>query len=96
MTLQIDPNFAAGYYNLGITLKAMGQFLEAITAYKQAIELNPSYAEAYQNLGVVLLKLGKVTEGLAAFRQAIALYQSHNLAGANRLRQSLQDMGFAV
>ncbi len=96
MTLQIDPNFAAGYYNLGITLKAMGRFSEAIAAYKQAIELNPNYAEAYQNLGVVLLKLGNVTEGLAAFRQAIALYQSHNLAQANRLRQSLQDMGFAV
>ncbi len=96
MTLQIDPNFAAGYYNLGITLKAIGQFSEAIAAYQQAIELNPNYAEAYQNLGVVLLKLGNVTEGLAAFRQAIALYQSHNLAQANRLRQSLQDMGFAV
>ena len=96
MTLQIDPNFAAGYYNLGITLKAMGRFSEAIAAYIQAIELNPNYAEAYQNLGVVLLKIGNVTEGLAAFRQAIALYQNHNLAQANRLRQSLQDIGFAV
>lgn len=96
MTLQIAPNFAAGYYNLGITLKAMGRFSEAIAAYIQAIELNPNYAEAYQNLGVVLLKIGNVTEGLAAFRQAIALYQNHNLAQANRLRQSLQDIGFAV
>lgn len=96
IALQADPNFAAGYYNLGITLKAMGMFSEAIAAYKQAIKLNPNYPEAYQNLGVVLLKLGNVTEGLAAFREAIALYQSYNLAQAEQLRQSLQDMGFAI
>lgn len=94
MALQIDPNFAAGYYNLGITLKAMGNFTDAIAAYKQAIKLNPNYAEAYQNLGVVLLKLGNVTEGIAAFKQAIALYQTQNSTEADRLRQSLQQMGF--
>lgn len=95
-TLQIDPNFAFGYYNYGITLKAIGRFTEAIAAYKQAIELNPNYAPAYQNLGVVLLKLGKITEGIAAFRQAIALYEIDNLALANRLRQSLQEIGHTV
>ncbi len=94
MTLQIDPNFAAGYYNLGITLKAMGLFTDAIAAYKQAIKLNPSYAQAYQNLGVVLLKVGNITESMAAFKSAIALYQSQNSTEANRLRQSLQEMGF--
>ena len=92
--LQIDPNFALGYYNLGITLKAMGQFIEAIAAYKRAIQLNPEYAQAYQNLGVVLLKLGQVRESLAAFQQAIALYESSNPTVARQLSQKLQEMGF--
>lgn len=95
-TLQIDPNFAYGYYNYGITLKAIGRFTEAIAAYKQAIRLNPNYAPAYQNLGVVLLKVGNITEGIAAFKQAIALYEIDNLALANRLRQSLQEIGHTV
>ena len=72
----------------------MGNFTDAIAAYKQAIKLNPNYAAAYQNLGVVLLKLGNVTEGIAAFKQAIALYQTQNSTEANRLQQSLQQMGF--
>lgn len=95
-TLQIDPNFAYGYYNYGITLKAIGRFTEAIAAYKQAIRLNPNYAPAYQNLGVVLLKVGNITEGIAAFKQAIALYETDNLALANKLRQSLQEIGHTV
>ncbi|MES1023047.1 tetratricopeptide repeat protein [Gloeocapsa sp. BRSZ] len=96
IALQIDPKFAAGYYNLGMTLKAMGLLNEAIAKYQQAIALNPKYAEAYQNLGVVLLKLGKLNDSLAAFKQAIALHEVQNPVEANRLRQGLAEMGFAV
>jgi len=92
--LQIDSNFAAGHYNLGITLKAMRRFQDAIASYLQAIQLNPNYAEAYQNLGVVLLKIGKVPESLAAFRQAISLYELNNPDEAKRLSQGLREMGF--
>lgn len=96
MVLQIDSDFAVGYYNLGLTLKVMGRFQEAIAAYEQAVRLNPNYAQAYQNLGVALLKFGNVTESLAAFRQAIALYESDNSEEAKRLRQGLTEMGFQV
>ena len=96
-TLKIDPSFAAGHNNLGMTLKALGQFEQAIASYQKAIQLNPDYADAYQSLGVVLLKLGKVPESLTAFRGAIALHEArNNPAEAQRLRQGLQEMGFAV
>lgn len=94
MALQIDPNFAAGHYNLGLTLKALGCFTDAIAAYQQAIVLTPTYAEAYQNLGVVLLKVGNVPDSLAAFGKAIALHEQQNPMAAERLRQGLQEMGF--
>ncbi len=96
MALQIDPNFAAGHYNLGMALKAQGYFQDAIAAYQQAIALNPNYAEAYQNLGVVLLKVGKLPESLAAFGRAIALHEQQNPIAAQSLRQGLQEMGFQV
>ncbi len=94
--LAIDPTFAAGHYNLGMSLKALGQMVEAIAHYQQAIALNPHYAEAYQNLGVVLLKLGRVPESLEMFEKAIALHKQQNSPEGDRLRQSLQQMGFRV
>jgi len=90
MALQIDPTFAAGHYNLGMTLKALGCLKDATAAYQQAIQLNPTYAEAYQNLGVVLLKLGHVPESLAAFGSAIALHEQQNPGETKRLRQGLK------
>lgn len=95
-TIQIDPTFATGHYNLGMVLKAQGDLLGAIVAYQQAIRLNPDYAEAHQNLGVVFLKMGRVAESLSAFQKAIALHQLNRPQEANRLRQALQDMGFQV
>jgi tetratricopeptide (TPR) repeat protein len=91
--LKIDPNFATGYYNLGVICKALNLFTEAINAYKTAIKLNPNYAEAYQNLGVVLLKVGNVQGSVTAFKNAILLHQQYNPAEAERLRQTLQEMG---
>ncbi|MBA2749558.1 MAG: tetratricopeptide repeat protein, partial [Tatlockia sp.] len=91
--IEIDPNFATGYYNLGLTLKAMGNLTAAIAAYQKAIAINPHYAEAYQNLGVVLLKAGLITDSLAAFNRAIALHEGQNPIAAKQLRQGLQDMG---
>ncbi len=91
--LKIDPNFAALHCNLGLTFKSMNLYPDAIASYQKAIQLNPSYAEAYQNLGVVLLKTGYVQESLTAFKTAIALHEQRNPQEAQRLRQSLQEMG---
>ena len=94
--LEIDPSFAVGYYNLGMTLKAQGNFTGAIAAYQQAIKLNRDYAFAYQNLGVVLLKIGNLPESMKAFKKAIALHESQNPPEAQRLRQGLRDAGLSL
>lgn len=94
--LAIDPNFAAGHYNLGTTLRAQGQITNAVTHYQEAIRLQPDHAEAHQNLGVALIKLGQVESGLASFGRAIALHSQSNPEQAERLRQGLKEMGFAI
>ncbi|MEB3280379.1 MAG: tetratricopeptide repeat protein [Lyngbya sp.] len=93
-TLQIDPNFGQGYYNLGMTLRAKGDYGGAIAAYQKAIQLDPNYAEAYQNLGVALLSAGKVLSGLEALKTAIALHEKSDPTEAQRLRQTLEQIGF--
>jgi tetratricopeptide (TPR) repeat protein len=95
-TLQIDPNFVQGHYNLGMTFRAMGEYPQAIAAYQKAILLDPNYAEAYQNLGVALLSAGKVLSGLEALKTAIALHEKSDPSEAKRLRQTLQQMGFKL
>ncbi|MEC4819935.1 MAG: tetratricopeptide repeat protein, partial [Scytonema sp. PMC 1069.18] len=92
-SVKIEPKFTTGHYNLGMVLKAMGLYKDAIAAYQNAIQLNPNYAEAYQNLGVLLLKLGYVQDSLTALRKAIALHEQQNPQEAQRLRQSLKEMG---
>ncbi len=94
MVTKIAPDFAQGYFNLGISLKTSGQFVEAIAAYQKAILLDPNYAEAHQNLGVILIKIGCLKEAIVAFQVAIQLYeQQHNYQAAEILRSVLQEFG---
>ncbi|CAN1210381.1 glycosyltransferase [Tumidithrix helvetica PCC 7403] len=92
--IAIAPDFAKGFCNLGIALKAAGRLGEALSAYERAIAIAPEYAEAHQNLGVVLLRLGQVPLAIANFKQAIFYHeQQQNFANAEALRSGLQDMG---
>ncbi|MBD2325635.1 glycosyltransferase [Alkalinema sp. FACHB-956] len=91
--LAIAPDFTIAHYNLGMTLRALGDLAGAIGHYQTAIQLQPDYADAYQNLGVVLLKIGDGAGSRAAFQQAIALHQQQGSPEAQRLQQSLRDLG---
>ena len=47
--IELKPDYAEAYNNLGVTLKKLGKFTEAIDSYKQAIKLKPDYTEARIN-----------------------------------------------
>ena len=61
--IELKPNFAEAYSNLGNTLNHLGKYQEAIISYKKAIELKANFAEVHYNLGEVLKRLGKLEEG---------------------------------
>ena len=48
--LEIDPDNAPIWNNLGLTLADQGQSAEALDAWQRAIEVDPDYAEAIFNL----------------------------------------------
>ncbi len=52
--VQRDAKDAAGWCELGVTLRLEGKFHEAADAYNQAISVNPNFAPAYRNLAIVL------------------------------------------
>ncbi len=71
--IQLYPNNAGAYSNLGVALYQQGKLEEAIAAYRQAIQLNPKDASDYYSLGNALRNQGKVEEAIAAYRQAIQI-----------------------
>lgn len=58
-------------YNRGIDCYKIGQYDEAIGAFRTAIRLDPNYIDAYYNLGSVLEYLQQYDAALAVFKQII-------------------------
>jgi predicted O-linked N-acetylglucosamine transferase (SPINDLY family) len=76
---------AEHYITLGITLRALDEMDEAITALRQAAELQPNHADAHIALGSALQWCGKVDEAIVVFRQAIALSPTDHVAHSHLL-----------
>ncbi len=69
--IELDPQNASAYHNLGVVLANLDQTAEAEDAYRHAIEYDPGFADAHSALGVLLMKLNRYEEAERAFRQAI-------------------------
>ena len=70
---ELNPTYANGHSNLGVTLQEQGKLEEAIEAYKKALSIKPDYAGAYNNMGNALKGQGKVDEAIASFNKALLL-----------------------
>ena len=57
--IEIKPDYAEAYYNLGNLLKDTKKYDEAITSYNQSIEFNSANFQAYINLGSIFNELDK-------------------------------------
>src|SRR5947207_1423148 len=68
--LQLDPDYAKAYNNMGYVLNEIKRYEEALAAYEQAIRLNPNYAKAYNNKAIALEHLGRTTEAQQAYDKA--------------------------
>jgi len=70
-----DPQ---GFYNAGNALARLGDYDEAIKAYRKAIEQRKGrYSRALNNLGVVLLREGRWDEAQEALMSALKLESFH-------------------
>lgn len=71
--LQIAPDFAEAYANLGLLLEKRGATDSAEANYRRSIELNPEHSETHLNLGALLTNKKRFIEAEVACRQAIEL-----------------------
>jgi tetratricopeptide (TPR) repeat protein len=71
--LEVDAHHAPAQINLGTIFYNRGDFAQAETYYRQAIESDPRYALAYFDLGNVLDETGRLTEAIKCYQTAIML-----------------------
>ena len=90
--IELNPNFAEAYLNLGSILSDLGNLQEAETYTRQAIKLNPNSANAHSNLGNILRDLDKLKEAEISTRKAIELNPTFAEAHSN-LGNILRDLG---
>jgi tetratricopeptide (TPR) repeat protein len=71
--LNIDPEYAAAYINLGTINFHLRYFGRAEELYRRATEADPSYVLAFFDLGNVLDELQRPIESIAAYSRAVSL-----------------------
>lgn len=70
-SLTLNPNFSAGWNNLGITLMAQSNYVDAVEAFRRAAQIEPTDPRPYENAGLAYLELGWSEEALRYFNQAL-------------------------
>jgi tetratricopeptide (TPR) repeat protein len=51
--IEIKPDYAKGYYNIGSVYREKKKTDEAITSFQKALEINPSFPEAHYSLAAM-------------------------------------------
>ena len=72
-SLQINPNNAQVWVNLGIIQRLNGDYEEALKSYEAALLLDPTLATAHSSIGSLRVLQGQPELAISAFKDAIAL-----------------------
>jgi len=81
--LEIRPDYAEAYFNMGVTLKDKGESEASFDCYKQALKIKPNYAEAYNNIGNALKDKGDLEEAIECYEQALMIKPNYAVAYHN-------------
>jgi len=92
--IQIDPNFAEAYANLGSILANQNKLAEALPNFQTAIRLKPNVPEFHYMLAQVLYAQNKMADAVESAKKARDLFKSQGKTQeANSLEQIIKEMG---
>jgi tetratricopeptide (TPR) repeat protein len=86
--IQVQPECAPAYYNLGLWLARQEDSPGAIEAFRTAVRIQPNFSDAYLGLGSQLALQGYLPEAIRHFQQAVQL-NSADPRARQLLRQAL-------
>lgn len=69
-TLQLSPESAPAYFNIGLIHLRLGNFSEAEEGLGRTLRIDPAHQGAALNLGILYERQGKLEEALSAYERA--------------------------
>ncbi|OGI18006.1 MAG: hypothetical protein A2287_07925 [Candidatus Melainabacteria bacterium RIFOXYA12_FULL_32_12] len=70
-SVEFDPEFVEGFYNLGLLYHSQNNLEEAVKYYKKTLELKPDAADIYNNLGSIFYKKNQVADAIENYLKAL-------------------------
>ena len=89
---ELNPNYADGFSNLGLSLQHQEKLDEALEAYNKAISIKPDYAVAYFNMGVTLQHQDKLEEAIETYNKALSINPNY-IDAYNNMGNVLKNQG---
>jgi tetratricopeptide (TPR) repeat protein len=90
--VELQPDYAQAWNNLGIVHYDRAEFAQAEQCYRHAVRLDPRLAQAHSNLGNALRVQGKLGDAVETYTRAIQLEPSA-ISGYQNLGTVLRDQG---
>jgi arylsulfatase A-like enzyme/Tfp pilus assembly protein PilF len=98
-TVQLSPDYALAFFNLGMAQARSGQIDAAIATLQRTLQLDATNFEAAFNLGVAFLQKKQLEDAAAAFRQSVTIdrefARGHRALGETLLYQNKLDEAIA-
>lgn len=69
--LEINPDMAEGYNNLGLTFTALKKPKDAVGAFKKALHLAPEMGATYHNLGLLYFASAEYPQAIEMFKKSL-------------------------
>ena len=84
--IDLRPDYASAYFNLGNAFLKQGENEKAIESYVKTLKLNPNHHKALLNAGHIFNDQNEITAAISSFKKAIqinpGLTEAHNSLGA--------------
>ncbi len=98
--LELRPDYAEAYNNLGTALLNRGLIDEALAAYQRAIEIKPELAGAFFNMGTAFQRIGSIEVAISCFQRALTIdpniWEAHSALGIAWQQQGNCDQAVAA
>ena len=94
--LAIQPDSAAVYNDLGISLYLAGKFDKAADAFLKAFNIDPGNKRICNNLGLALYRSGNTSDALEAFKKGGSEATAYNNIGYLQMKDSKYDSALAA